>query len=350
MMKILLVDVDSKVPNIALCKLSSYHKSCGDDVELIKLKYKGYPSRTKETIVDAKGYEKVYVSTIFTHNKDSAKVINCPDVAQGGSGYDLNTNLPDYIEVYPLDYSIYKDNDISYGFMTRGCVRNCEYCFVPKKEGALKFDKTVDEIYNPSHKMICFLDNNILAYKDHKKILKDLGDRRIRCQFAQGLDIRLLDEENLLLLQKLNYVGEYTFAFDFMSIEKIISEKLDMIKRFGFKKRLRFYVFVSPRYTSIADDVYRIDWLRSRGILPYVMRENTCWGSEHEKFYTDLAAWCNTPLAFKKISFKDFLFNPKYPKLARSQDKDRLYNSLNLYLQGKKIETKWPGDMAFINS
>jgi len=73
-MKILLVDVDSKIPNLALMKLSTYHKQLGDSVEIIKLGLPGYPHNRKFKSVDAKGFDKVYVSSVFTVNQGKYKI------------------------------------------------------------------------------------------------------------------------------------------------------------------------------------------------------------------------------------------------------------------------------------
>ena len=120
--------------------------------------------------------------------------------------------MPDEIEKLAPDYSVYPDNDTSYGFITRGCIRNCGFCYVPKKEGNIKKVCDIDQIVR--HKKVEFLDNNILAYPTHKVILQELIDKKIKCSLNQGLDIRLIDRENSTLLSKLRYMGCYIFAFD----------------------------------------------------------------------------------------------------------------------------------------
>jgi len=41
--KVLLIDADSTIPNISLKKLSTWHKSLGDDVELVRVNLPYYP-------------------------------------------------------------------------------------------------------------------------------------------------------------------------------------------------------------------------------------------------------------------------------------------------------------------
>jgi hypothetical protein len=56
-MNILLVDVDSKIPNLALMKLSAWHKAKGNQVVLQKLGISGYPGKKKPVTVDTTGYD-----------------------------------------------------------------------------------------------------------------------------------------------------------------------------------------------------------------------------------------------------------------------------------------------------
>jgi len=340
-MKVLLIDTDSKIPNVALAKLASYHKAEGNTVELKRLEYVGYLNKhAKPIVIDAKNYNAVYVSTIFTCNSSMVTVTNCSNVQFGGTGVDAGIQLPAHIDVAPMDYSIYHESFLkqaeekeydtpekrekalakvhalthtAFGFITRGCIRNCKFCFVPKKEGWIRSYRTIDEIYDPAkHNRVDFMDNNILAHPNHIAILTELRDRKIRCQFTQGLDIRLLDKKNATILRDMNYDGEYIFAFDRIILKRTIEKKLELLKSIGFKKALKFYVLVSPKYTCLKHDIYRIEWLRERGILPYLMREISCWNNQYEKLYTDLAAWCVQPDQFKKRSFEIWL-NVRHP-------------------------------------
>ena len=206
---VLLVDADSKIPNLALMKLSTYHKSLGDSVELLKLNHPYYPNKKKVVHNIPDGYDKVYCSIIFKGTRDW---IHGDHVEYGGSGYALDKDLPNEIENLEPDYTLYPDNEISYGFISRGCIRNCSFCAVKKKEGYIKQVNSVDSIVR--HKVVKFLDNNILALPNHMDIFQELVDKKIKCQFNQGLDIRLVTDENSKLLSKLNYFGNYIFAFD----------------------------------------------------------------------------------------------------------------------------------------
>lgn len=126
-----------------------------------------------------------------------------------GSNYPNNT-LPKIIEKLQPYYYPYET--VSYGFITRGCIRNCYFCKVPKYEGKLRFNNKVSDIVK--HKSAVFLDNNILAYDKCIEVFKWLYEHKIKCDFNQGLDFRLLTAEKLFWLARLQYMNVYHFAFD----------------------------------------------------------------------------------------------------------------------------------------
>ena len=145
-MKISLIDVDSKIPNLALMKISAYHKLKGDLV--------GF---------NLSNPDKIYSSIIFKKNYGKSLNGHLSDVpiVYGGSGYDLNVKLPDEIEFIKPDYDLYP-SEYSQGFTSRGCNRNCYFCLVPKKEGCFKVNQHPKEFYDPKFKDIMLMDNNIL--------------------------------------------------------------------------------------------------------------------------------------------------------------------------------------------
>ena len=319
---VLLVDVDSKIPNLALMKISTYEKGFGNSVDIQKIGLTGYPSKRKSNvIIDAKDYDRVWLSVIFTINKGEIAIANCPDVRYGGTGFDLKTKLPQEIDDLREDYTIYPENKSSYGFITRGCVRNCEFCFVPRKEGFLKPYRDWRHIVR--HKKTFFLDNNFLAYEKHEEILEEMNDEKISYSFNQGLDIRLINDKNAFLLANARYLGDLTFAFDDINLEKVILKKLGILrKHISESRNLRFFVYVNPNQT-IENILYRVEWLRLHNCLPYVMRDSSCWNSGYSDFYTDLASYCNQPQFFKKKTFENFLteryyYKPHHPRINRS--------------------------------
>lgn len=320
-LRILLVDVDSTIPNLALMRVSSFYKSQGHTVNLLSLGISYYPAKRKAQIVDTSGYDKVFCSAIFKGTVDQVSFKGDTEIVFGGTGIDLKTTLPPEIEACDLDYSLYPDNDCSYGFISRGCLRKCYFCVVPQKEGKTRQVSQIDAIVK--HKKVKFMDNNFLSLPNHMELLKEIVDKKIRCQFNQGLDIRLVTEENSLLLSKLNYMGEYIFAFDDWGYRKYIESKLTLLK---WRKpwQLKFYVYVHPDM-PLTDTINRVTLLQEWECLPYVMRDLSCWDSDKSDFYTDLAAYANQPNVFKKMTFQDFL-------MKRHKKIERIDASLKLWL------------------
>lgn len=323
MKNILLVDVDSKIPNLALMKLSTYHKQKGDMVKLIRFNISYYPNRRNKKHIIPIGYDKTYCSVIFNGAIDYIKCHN--HVEFGGSGFSLSITLPAYIEELEPDYSIYPENNVSYGFISRGCIRKCSFCLVPEKEGAIKQVRNIDEIIR--HKKVKFLDNNFLALGNHKEILNMLIKRGIRCEFNQGLDIRLIDQENSDLLSRLNYMQPYTFAFDDWSYLKWIETSLLLLP---WRKiwQFRFFVYCHPDM-EIDNIVNRVKYLRTQQILPYIMRHSDCWGSVNSDFYVDIASWCNQPGLIKSLEFSEFM-KRRYP-VNNHRSRNRIRNSVDLF-------------------
>jgi hypothetical protein len=321
---ILLVDVDSKIPNIALMKISTYYKSQGYKVDLKKLGYSYYPKERNQSLIDAYEYEKVFVSIIFKINKNVVRVINCDNVYFGGVGYSLKDNLSKEIDKCKKDYLLYPENDCSYGFISRGCIRKCYFCVVPEKEGMIHQVNNIDEIVE--HKKVIFMDNNILALPNHLEILTELRDKKIRCQFNQGLDIRLLNDNNAKLLSELKYIGEYIFAFDNIKDVLLIQEKLNLFKKYVLKDwKVKMFLYCHPDMDIKNDVVYRVNWCKKNKVLPYLMRDHTCWASYNREFYIDLCAYCNQVNLFKKMSFDEFM-RKRTKNIQRQNESIKKYN------------------------
>lgn len=327
-MRILLIDADSVIPNLALCKLNAFHKSQGDSVDFRRLGLSYFPTKkNKHVTIETGEYDKVYCSVVF---QGTIEYIHGDNIIFGGTGFDVTTVLPPEVESFRPDYSIYPENDSSYGFISRGCIRKCTFCFVPKKEGKIRQVDTIGNIIQ--HKKVRFLDNNILALPNHLEILQELVDRKLHCQFNQGMDIRLLTPESSALISKLNYLGDIIFAFDDWSYLPLIEEKIKLLKwRRPF--RIKFYVYTNPK-DHVSNLVKRIEWLRKRKFLPYVMRDITCWSSENSDFYVDVAAWANQPSFFKNMSFEEFLI--KRHRERGKPNEARIKKSRSLYREGKK--------------
>ena len=181
------VDGKGKFPNLPLMKLSAWHKQNGDTVEWYN---------------PDKSYDRVYLSKTFTDTPDFENEIHADEIIKGGTGYDLNNKLPDDTEhIYP-DYSLYSVQK-AYGFLTRGCPRGCGFCVVGKKEGHKSFQTADLSEFWRGQKKIVLLDPNILACPEHPDLLRQLRNSLAGIDFTQGVDARLITEENARLLAQI---------------------------------------------------------------------------------------------------------------------------------------------------
>ena len=293
-MRIGLIDVDGhNFPNLALMKISAYHKALGDDVEWC------YPMFE---------YDIVYQSKVFddTYSEDINWIPQADKIIKGGTGYGMDNVLPDEIEhIYP-DYSLYPDltKDTAYGFLTRGCPRGCEFCIVAEKEGR-RSHKVADlsEFWN-GQKYIKLLDPNILACKEHPDLLKQLIDSKAYVDFNQGVDIRLTNEENIRLLNQVKF-KEIHFAWD--NAKDDLRHYFSEYARLSARKPHGTYgmVYVLVNFNSdMEENLYRIYTLREMGYNPYVMVFDK---PNAPKAIRDLQRWCNNKWIFKSCpDFKDY--------------------------------------------
>lgn len=341
-MKILLLNVDSRW-NMAIRRMYTYFKQQGDDVEMRDLRLSGYPHK-RTARVDASGFDRVYVSNIFEQNAYRVEVTGCQAVEFGGVGSrSPEKQLPAEIEAAPPYYA--PGEKTTYGFITRGCIRKCWFCKVPKYEGALKEYNPVESIVRGvPGEVVKFLDNNILAYPHHMDVFRWLIEKGTRCEFNQGLDFRLVNDENLAALARLNYEGEYIFAFDDPRYQKLLDKKIVQIKKYIPKPwKIKFYIYYHPDM-DLAQLVDRVEWCRAHECLPYMMRDAACWGHNGEKFFTDYAAYCNQPSLFKNLDFVQFL-RKRRDSGSISTDRARLHASVYECIEEER-ERRRHGDTA----
>jgi len=265
-MKVLLVDVDStKFPNLALMKWSGFHERIGNSVFFRR------PCSPDE----------VYISCVFSKNASIARGIATmfPDarIYLGGAGLN-DAVLPHEVEHAMPDYSLY-GIDYSVGYLTRGCIRNCPWCIVPKIEGGFKEHAELDEFLEPRHRKVVLMDNNLLASERVHEILSALWLRKLSVCFTQGLDIRLVTPDIARLLSRIRgrtrswKTGAFYFSWDDPDEESEVIEGISNLKKLGVKRKLIFYILVGFN-TSWEDDWHRVDTLIKLGCNPFVMRYN----------------------------------------------------------------------------
>ena len=262
-LKIGLIDVDShNFPNLCLMKLSAYHKAAGDKVEWWR------PFRR---------YDIVYKSRVFTdtYSKDEITVRNAARVIKGGTGYGTDNALPYDVEHTRPDYSLYPQfPGTAYGFLSRGCPRNCGFCIVSGKEGR-KSVHTADlsEFWN-GQRNIKLLDPNLFASREWRDLSEQLIESGAWIDFTQGCDIRLMTWEKIQYIKRMK-MKRIHFAWDQYEDKGLIVPKLKMFRELTGWDYRKMIVYVLTGYnTAIEQDLERIYILRELGYNPYVMIYN----------------------------------------------------------------------------
>ena len=307
-MRIGLIDVDGhNFPNLALMKLSAWHKSQGDSVEWYEPMFSGH-------------MDKVYMAKVFSFTEDYPYFIDADEIIKGGSGYaitlengkevynkNLDAPLPDEIEhMYP-DYSIYNITDTAYGFLSRGCPRGCSFCHVEAKEGRKSYKVADLSEFWSGQKNIVLCDPNILACRDWKDLLQQLIDSKAWIDINQGLDIRLMTAEKAEMIKQMK-VKELHFAWDRYQDKDIIVPKLKEFKAITKLDIRKLIVYVLCNYdTTLEQDLERIYTLRELGYWAYVMlydKEHIPRGHTYKK----LQRWVNNRFIFAKCkTFEDYI-------------------------------------------
>ena len=278
-MKVLLINIDSTIPNLALKKAERYHLDQEHQV-----------TWNMPLMIDTS--DVVYASCVFRENKEQAERLEAYDnTIIGGSGYDLHSVLPDHIEqVKPR---------INLGFTTRGCVRKCPFCIVPEKEGGIRIAGDLLDLWDGKSKDIIVLDNNILAIPSQFfKVCRQAITNKIRLDFNQGLDHRLLTPEMANAL-KSTRMKEYRFAYDSVHMFMSVDRTIDMLAEAGIREAI-WYVLTGYN-TTIHDDLYRLNHLRDRGHLAFVQRY------EKKPDLNPIARWGNQRHLFRTKTFGEFL-------------------------------------------
>jgi hypothetical protein len=270
-----------KYPNLAIEKLRIYYQQRGD------------------TIVDFPSLEQcdvVYASSIF----DFTKKLTVPyNTITGGTGYEIKKKLPPEID------SIRIHNN--YGFTTRGCIRHCPFCVVPEKEGYIYAEGDLFDVWDRKSRNVILLDNNILAMPDHfENICKQSIDNKLKLDFNQGIDFRLVTPEIAELLGKISH-AEYHLAFDMPEYADGVLNAIRLLRKYGRINRSIWYVLCGYN-TTIEQDLFRLNLLRDNGQQAFVQRYRN---GKPDKSLIPLARWANQHNVFYKMTYQQFLSLPE---------------------------------------
>jgi len=311
MARIGLYDYDGRLPNLALMQLSTYHKAQGDTVVLNDF--------------GARDVDKVYCSVIFTRNKAKAERLQAiyPSIEFGGTGYDYTKTLPAEVAACRPDYDLYRVEhilprlkgimkaetkrqkaqtlvDAGIGFTTRGCVRTCGFCIVPKKEGQLHSVGNIGDLLNPRSNVLILMDNNLTADPDCLAKLHECRDRSLTIDISQGIDVRFVTPEIAKALAEVKHLRSLHYAWDLMPFEHQVMDGIkELLQHINPWKHLCFTL--AGYNTSFDEDMYRVRRLIEMKVSPYVMIYDQRGDARLKHF----ARWVNGRF-YKTCSFDDY--------------------------------------------
>lgn len=286
-MNVCLIDVDSKIPNVALMKFATYHKQRGDNVKL------GY-----EPLFD--NPDICYMSKMFDFTPEPDYIPEC-EIHRGGCGYtmDAGTGIDEFDKLTP-DYQLY-GCDYAIGRFTRGCPNNCPWCVVPKMDGHNV--RHVADLRNfwTGQSVVRLLDDNIMADGDEFcRDCEQLSKVDVLVKW-DALDFRCVTNDTARALNSVKLGGYVHFAWDSHAQDNAIINGIETLKRNGVRPyRVMVYVLVGY-FDDKEFDMYRITTIDKLGAHPFVMPFD-----KSDRYQKDLARWCNNKFIFRKCTFDEY--------------------------------------------
>lgn len=285
---------DAPLHNLALMKLSAWHKAQGHEVELIDHR-------------KIQRFDKVYGSFIFTWNRHKAeeiKIVYGDKAVVSGTGVDVHDKLTNEIDVLKPDYSLF-DLNYGVGFSRRGCPNKCSFCVVPKKE-QWKEDTEIKDIINPSSDLIHLLDNNFTCDPDFPEKVKEINDRDLVVSLQSGVDARTIHEESAMLIGSMNHDGYLHTAWDNPNQERFVLYGIRQLMKYFPKTRIMVYVLIGYN-TSLEENMIRIRKLEELKVHPYVMLYRDPYDPHYQYDRMDMhfKNWVNGH-GYRNVDFKDF--------------------------------------------
>lgn len=307
-----LIDIDGKLPNLALMKISAFYKALGAHVEFASRRH----------------YDQVYISCLFPWNRHKCEqyLRAYPSAIIGGTGWDEQIRLPAEIEACRPDYDLYKPADVytrlgkagistkrskqlkaadianmGIGFTTRGCPNNCGFCHVPRVEGPLHSVGEIQDIINPRSNIITLYDNNLTADPYCVDKLQEIRDRGLIVDISQGIDVRRLTDEKAKALSEVKHLRSLHYAWDLIKDEERVLAGIKLLQQHVKSWRHMCYVLVGFN-TTYAEDMYRVQLLHELHITPYVMKYNN---RSDDIRLNHFARWVNAKI-YKVVPFEEY--------------------------------------------
>lgn len=170
--------------------------------------------------------------------------------AEDLGGMPIDERVPDYGILDQIDYR-YPVHDAYFGYASRGCVRQCAFCGVPKLEGAQREMPPLARLVNGidvahgTKKDLVLMDNNITASARFKEVMAEIRDLgftagaklgrngrqpiKRRVDFNQGVDARILAKTPMFLREMATIcINPLRIAFDHIGLRTVYEASVRM--------------------------------------------------------------------------------------------------------------------------
>lgn len=267
---------DAPKHNLALMKISSWHKANGDEVTLnmpimpCDYSYASILFEKNINVFNACEYGGIGYVGRTAHGMAGERVEVGKTLTVAQEGF-----LPDY-SLFNLDYSL--------GYTFRPCFRRCDFCKAWKAVHPDAKHHSIYDFHNTQFSKICLLNNNTFFDKEWKETFEEIWDAKLTVIDENGYDLRLIDEEKAEALRKTKFEGRIHYAWDLMEDEKKILE--------GLKIAPKGTVYVLVGFTTTEEeDIYRVQKIVDHGFDPYIMPYNQSTQEKDFKRFIDTFMW-----------------------------------------------------------
>lgn len=282
-MRVLLVEPDyyTRYPPLGLLKLAAFERANGNVVEFVRGQ------------VDTPPPDRVYVTSLFSYswrpvhaairhykNRFPSVPVHVggiyaslmPGHAATSGADEVHVGLyPEAEDLMPA-WDLVPEWDGSILFASRGCVRKCGFCSVPKLEGRPQaFKYGIRHLIWPGHTKVILWDNNILGNANWRAVFDEVGETGLEVDFNQGLDARLVTEEVAQKLARLRFYN-LRIAYDYPGIGPFVRRALERLEAAGIPRR-RVVVYTLYNYLDGPENFKdRVTEILSWGATSYPMR------------------------------------------------------------------------------
>ena len=234
------------------------------------------------------------------------------------AGMPIEERVPDYSILDHIQYA-YPVRDAYFGYASRGCVRKCSFCGVPKLEGTQRemppitsLVVGVEEQFGPKKDLI-LMDNNVVASSRYKEIvaeIRDLGFQsgalferpgalpvKRRVDFNQGVDARILSKTPMYLKEMATIcIDPLRIAFDHVGMRRVYERSVHMAADYGLRSLSNYMLY---NFMDMPNDLYQrmrinIDLNERLGVriwsfpmryLPVTMKDRSHVGKNWNRYY-----------------------------------------------------------------